>query len=205
MYNRCSMLTFCTNCGSQAQAGSRFCQSCGKELLPAVGRPVSPPTPPVYQTEVESIPQGRNDVMKWLSKPLQGFKNYDYARYAPAPSVSIDSDNAANDGTKEMDVHQASYEGNVEVVKSLLQQGVDPNCSHESNPNRISGPTPLNKICIAWTLTPAHIEIAKMLIRHGAVVDDSHFEDWKAEESLDEIWGQLKQILDDDYQPEQIE
>ena len=30
-----------------------------------------------------------------------------------------------------MDIHQAAYEGNVELVESLLQKGVNPNCFHE--------------------------------------------------------------------------
>ena len=99
-----------------------------------------------------------------------------------------------------MDIHQASYEGNVEVVKNLLQNGVDPNCHHDPTSEWISGPTPLNKVCIAWNLTPAHIEIAMLLIRHGAIVDDSHISDFLAESTLDEIWGLLKQLLDGHYQ-----
>jgi hypothetical protein len=62
--------TICSNCGNQTQAGSRVCQSCGKEPLPVVDQPAASPTP-----------QGSSDSMKWLNKALEGFKHYDAARY----------------------------------------------------------------------------------------------------------------------------
>ena len=76
-----------------------------------------------------------------------------------------------------MDIHQAAYVGDVEVVKGLLKGGIDPNCSHGPDTNWVSGTTPLNKVCIAWALTTSHIEVARLLIAYGAVVDDPRFSD----------------------------
>lgn len=38
-------------------------------------------------------------------------------------------------------------------------------------------PRPLNCVAIAWTMTENHVEIARLLIAHGAVVDDSVLRD----------------------------
>jgi len=67
-------------------------------------------------------------------------------------------------------------------VAKLLASGADPN--EPANPVErewIScagrSPKPLNCVAIAWTMTENHVEIARMLIAHGAVVDDSVLDD----------------------------
>ena len=81
-----------------------------------------------------------------------------------------------------MSLHEACYQGRLDVVAELLRNGADPNA-----PAALSGrewiscagshPRPLNCVAIAWTLTEDHVEIARLLIAHGAVVDDSVLHD----------------------------
>lgn len=84
-----------------------------------------------------------------------------------------------HDGTN---LHEACYQGRFEVVARLLASGADPN--EPADPTgRVwiscggSRPRPLNCVAIAWTMTENHVEIARLLIEHGAVVDDSVLSD----------------------------
>lgn len=77
-----------------------------------------------------------------------------------------------------MSLHEACYLGQVDVVAQLLASGADPNEPADPTGREwIAGaggrPRPLNCVAIAWTMTDNHVEIARLLIEHGAVVDDS--------------------------------
>jgi ankyrin repeat protein len=77
-----------------------------------------------------------------------------------------------------MSLHEACYHGQVDIVAQLLASGVDPNepadpTEREWISSAGSSPRPLNCVAIAWTMTENHVEIARLLIEHGAVVDDS--------------------------------
>ena len=77
-----------------------------------------------------------------------------------------------------MSLHEACYQGRVEVVAQLLASGADPNGPADPTEREwIScaggSPMPLNCVAIAWTMTENHVEIARLLIEHGAIVDDS--------------------------------
>jgi ankyrin repeat protein len=81
-----------------------------------------------------------------------------------------------------MNLHEACYQGRVEVVAQLLASGADPNepadpAEREWVSCAGRSPKPLNCVAIAWTMTQNHVEIARMLIAHGAVVDDSVLRD----------------------------
>jgi ankyrin repeat protein len=81
-----------------------------------------------------------------------------------------------------MGLHVACYEGRLDVVTELLANGADPN--EQADPTAQewiscagTHPRPLNCVAIAWTMTENHVEIARLLIKHGAVVDDSVLRD----------------------------
>lgn len=81
-----------------------------------------------------------------------------------------------------MSLHEACYQGRVEVVAELLASGADPNEPADPTEREWmscagSSPKPLNCVAIAWTMTENHVEIARLLIEHGAVVDDSALSD----------------------------
>ena len=81
-----------------------------------------------------------------------------------------------------MSLHEACYEGRVDVVTQLLASGADPNepadpTEREWISSAGNRPRPLNCVAIAWTMTENHVEIARLLIEHGAVVDDSVLRD----------------------------
>ena len=85
-----------------------------------------------------------------------------------------------------MSLHEACYQGRIDVVAQLLASGADPNEPADPTEREwISGsgnrPRPLNCVAIAWTMTENHVEIAKLLIEHGAVVDDSVLGDHEIE------------------------
>jgi ankyrin repeat protein len=92
----------------------------------------------------------------------------------------------------EMSLHRACYRGRLDVVARLLGSGADPNARADSSETEwisCAGPTPrpLNCVAIAWTMTEAHVEIAKLLISHGAVVDATVLGDFALERaSLDD-------------------
>lgn len=56
-------------------------------------------------------------------------------------------------------------------------------------------PRPLNCCAIAWTLTEEHLEIARLLIERGAVVDESVLSDYCIESEMSEIWRRLYKLL----------
>ena len=78
----------------------------------------------------------------------------------------------------DMSLHEACYQGRLEVVRELLAQGADPNGPAAAG-ERVwiscagSRPKPLNCVAIAWEVTENHLHIARLLIEHGATVDDS--------------------------------
>lgn len=81
-----------------------------------------------------------------------------------------------------MNLHEACYQGRLDIVTQLLQDGADPNAPAAPSGREWiscagSHPRPLNCVALAWTLTEDHVEIARLLIAHGAVVDDSVLHD----------------------------
>src|SRR4051812_3136817 len=77
-----------------------------------------------------------------------------------------------------MSLHEACYQGQVGVVAQLLASGADPDEPADPTEREwiaAAGdrPRPLNCVAIAWTMTENHVAIARLLIEHGAVVDDS--------------------------------
>lgn len=81
-----------------------------------------------------------------------------------------------------MTLHEACYQGRADVVAALLASGADPNepadrAAREWISSAGPGPRPLNCVAIAWTTTEGHVEIAKLLLEHGALVDDSVLQD----------------------------
>lgn len=104
-----------------------------------------------------------------------------------------------------MSLHEACYQGRVEVVAQLLESGADPNESADPSERGWvscagSSPKPLNCVAIAWTMTEKHVEIARLLIEAGAVVDDSvlrdhaiemvgNIADWALQRLLDAACG----------------
>lgn len=90
------------------------------------------------------------------------------------------------DAMHEMSLHRACYRGLFEVVADLLASGADPNAPADASETEwisCAGPRPrpLNCVAIAWTMTEAHVEIARLLIRHGAVVDGTVLDDFTME------------------------
>jgi hypothetical protein len=71
-------------------------------------------------------------------------------------------------------------------VTELLAAGADPNGAANAS-TRVwissagSNPKPLNCVAIAWTMTENHVAIARLLIQHGAIVDDSVLTDHNLE------------------------
>ena len=57
-------------------------------------------------------------------------------------------------------------------------------------------PKPLNCVAIAWTMTENHVKIARLLIEHGAVVDDSVLQDHTVEMLLSPIDFALRRVLE---------
>ena len=81
-----------------------------------------------------------------------------------------------------MSLHEACYRGRVDVVAQRLANGADPNepadpIAREWISCGGSRPRPLNCVATAWAMTENHVEIGKLLIEHGAVVDDSVLRD----------------------------
>ena len=104
-------------------------------------------------------------------------------------------------GHDSMSLHEACYEGRVDVVAQLLASGADPNepadpTEREWISSAGSRPRPLNCVAIAWTMTEKHVEIARMLIEHGAVVDDSVLSDHTIEAVGGDSDAALRRILE---------
>src|SRR2546423_13522279 len=75
----------------------------------------------------------------------------------------------------------------LDVATDLLATGIDPNGAAADPTTRVwissagSNPKPLNCVAIAWTMTENRVAIAKLLIQHGAIVDDSVLADHNLE------------------------
>lgn len=85
-----------------------------------------------------------------------------------------------------MSLHEACYEGLVEVVRGLLRDGSDPNAlampgARAWVSSEGPAPRPLNCVAIAWALGPEHVAVARLLLEHGAVVTESVLRDLAAE------------------------
>jgi ankyrin repeat protein len=100
-----------------------------------------------------------------------------------------------------LSLHEACYQGRIDVVAQLLAAGADPN--EPADPNERAWiscagrrPRPLNCVAIAWTMTENHVKIASLLIEHGAVVDDAVIEDHTVEMVGGATDIALRQILD---------
>jgi ankyrin repeat protein len=99
-----------------------------------------------------------------------------------------------------MNLHEACYQGRVEVVSQLLADGADPNAPADSTEREWiscagSNPRPLNCVAIAWTMTEKHVEIARLLVEHGAIVDDSVLQDHTLEMVRSTADAALRQFL----------
>lgn len=104
-----------------------------------------------------------------------------------------------------MSLHEACYQGRLDVVARLLAEGANPN-EPAGVTKRVwiscagSRPRPLNCVVIAWTMTDDHLQIARLLIQHGAIVDDSVLEDHTVEAAgLGGNDRALRQILEAAY------
>ena len=100
-----------------------------------------------------------------------------------------------------MSLHEACYQGRVDVVVRLLASGADPNQPADPDEREwvsCAGdrPRPLNCVAIAWTMTEHHVEIARLLIEHGAVVDDSMLDDHTIEMVGGPAHSALRSILE---------
>jgi hypothetical protein len=90
----------------------------------------------------------------------------------------------------EFSLHEACYEGRLDAVIYLLEHGADPNgdASPDDWHHWVSAagehPRPLHCVAIAWNYQPEHAEIAKRLIAHGAVVEDTVLDDYWIETTL---------------------
>lgn len=95
-------------------------------------------------------------------------------RRGPSPHMGQKNDS--------MSLHEACYQGRVDVATQLLASGANPNepadpTTREWVSSAGSRPRPLNCVAIAHAVTENHVEIARLLIEHGAVVDDSVLSD----------------------------
>ena len=100
-----------------------------------------------------------------------------------------------------MNLHIACYQGQVDIVARLLASGADPNGPAEPGGYEWiscagSSPRPLNCVAIAWTMTENHVEIARLLIEHGATVDDSVLRDHMIEMTGSTADLALRRLLD---------
>ena len=101
---------------------------------------------------------------------------------------------------EDMSLHEACYQGRIDVVKELLASGANPNASSDPTGREWiscagSRPRPLNCVAIAWEMTEDHVEIARLLIAHGAVVDETVLEDHTIEMVLSPPDFALRRIL----------
>lgn len=99
-----------------------------------------------------------------------------------------------------MSLHEACYQGRLDVVAKLLANGADPHEPADASEREwisCAGgrPRPLNCVAIAWRMTEDHVKIATLLIDHGAVVDDSVLRDHTLEMVGDDIDQELHRVL----------
>ena len=59
-----------------------------------------------------------------------------------------------------------------------------------------ASPKPLNCVAIAWTMTEDHVAIARMLIEHGAVVDETVLRDHTLEMVGSSADSALRELLE---------
>ena len=102
------------------------------------------------------------------------------------------------DNQENLSLHEACYQGRLDIVRMLLATGIDPNCRASENERQwISAagnqPKPLNCVAIAWGMMMDHISIAQLLIEHGAVVDETVIRDHEIESA----GGNLDNLLRD--------
>lgn len=84
-------------------------------------------------------------------------------------------------------LHGACYVGRLDAVNALLEAGADPNAEAPDDQGWISAAPhakPLHCVAIAWEYTPAHAEIARLLISRGATVEDTVLDDYWIETTL---------------------
>ncbi len=100
-----------------------------------------------------------------------------------------------------MSLHEACYQGRIGDVAQLLASSANP--SEPADPTvrewvscAGSRPRPLNCVAIAWAMTENHVEIARLLIEHGAVVDDSVLRDHTIEMVGGTADAALRRILE---------
>ena len=100
-----------------------------------------------------------------------------------------------------MSLHEACYQGKIDVVAQLLASGANPNEPADPYEREWiscagSRPRPLNCVAIAWTITEDHLEIARLLIEHGAIVDDSVLDDHTIEKVGGTTDSALRKVLE---------
>ena len=100
-----------------------------------------------------------------------------------------------------MSLHEACYQGRLDIVVQLLANGADPNEPADSTQrdwvsSAGSSPRPLNCVAIAWTMSDNHVKIAKLLIEHGAIVDDSVLRDHSLETMGSAADANLRRLLE---------
>lgn len=100
-----------------------------------------------------------------------------------------------------MTLHEACYQGRLDVVATLLANGADPNepadpTEREWISSAGRSPKPLNCVAIAWDMTENHVAIARLLIERGAVVDASVLQDHTIEMVGSTADSALRELLD---------
>lgn len=102
--------------------------------------------------------------------------------------------------TPAQSIHEACFAGDLRSVRELLAAGVDPDMRAEPGgrtwiSSAGADPRPLNCVAIARAVTEAHVEIARLLISHGAVVDDTVFQDHAVESTGSQHDAALETVL----------
>lgn len=86
-----------------------------------------------------------------------------------------------------LSLHEACYQGDLESVRAHLESGADPNAPADRTERQwISAagprPHPLHCVALAWRgITERHLEITRLLLARGAIVDDAVVRDHTAE------------------------
>ncbi len=89
-------------------------------------------------------------------------------------------------------LRDACYVGNLEAVRALLAMGADASMTGPDEDGHAwiscggDTPTPLHCVAIAWAHVPEHVEIIRLLVEHGAVIEETVLEDYWVETTLDE-------------------
>ncbi len=99
-----------------------------------------------------------------------------------------------------MSIHEACYSGNVDAVAAMLRAGTSPNLPADSGEREwvsCAGPAPrpLNCVAIAWTLTERHLDVARLLIEYGAIVDKTVVRDHEVEMCRTPIDRAFRELL----------